>query len=196
MQTNDSNRESTGFRVDFIDPLFAVVIHIGFVEGLMTEPWFQEWRFPTGPEWLQALGFCVGLLTVILSWLGYHESIQSKPIKGAMRFVIDVLLLLVYIMMLVKYQSVGRILGLLAVVFFLFVLWDICKVREYKDQYAGNKKFLEKYPREAATGFFFLVSIIAWYLYRDNQHRSWAGVTFLITAVVINAGYRLAKKVL
>ena len=29
------------WRIDFIDPLFAVAIHVGLVEGLMKEHWLE-----------------------------------------------------------------------------------------------------------------------------------------------------------
>lgn len=41
----DSSAESR-FRIDFIDPLFAVAIHIGFVDGLMRESWLEQRQVP------------------------------------------------------------------------------------------------------------------------------------------------------
>jgi hypothetical protein len=74
MMTNqteaDRSRQDDGkFRIDFIDPLFAVAIHIGIVEGLMHEKWLQEREFPWSLYDFSNLFLFVAIL--IFTMLGY-----------------------------------------------------------------------------------------------------------------------------
>ncbi len=130
-QTNAAEGRLLPFRVDFIDPLFAVAIHIGIVEGIIGQKWFVEWRFPRGPELLSGLVFLLGMWTLVSSWLGYHQSIRDKPLKGLLRFIVDVLLVLLYALMLVKFENLGAVLLLLGAIYSLFVVWDFGKYMEY-----------------------------------------------------------------
>lgn len=78
------------FQIALIDPLFAVAVHIGFIEGIMQEQWFKEWHMPSGNDAFNLLVFGLCFLTIVLSWLGYHESIVYKPVRGIPRFLLDV----------------------------------------------------------------------------------------------------------
>src|SRR5262245_4102359 len=89
-----SQTKERSFLIDFIDPLFAVVIHIGFVEGLSHQKWLHARSIPSSTEdWANLLLFVAGFLTIVLSWVGYHKSIKKRPIEGDMRFILDVVLL-------------------------------------------------------------------------------------------------------
>jgi hypothetical protein len=67
--------------IDFIDPLFAVVLHISFVE-IMTKPWFSEIRLVIHSPYLFHLGTLIlAYTTIINSWIGYHQSIKKNPIN-------------------------------------------------------------------------------------------------------------------
>jgi hypothetical protein len=123
--------------VDFIDPLFAVALSLNF-EELKNEAWFTDWSLIVrSPEnFFVFLTLTLAWATVILSWVGYHRSIKTNPIRvrtlgGWWRFVLDVLLLIFYSILLIKYADFKRELRVLAVVFFLFVLWDIFKKIEH-----------------------------------------------------------------
>jgi len=144
------------FGIDFVDPLFAVAIHIGFTHGILEEPWFKEWRFPSGTEVFDVWVLALVLWTIILSWVGYHESIKTKPLKGMGRFVVDVLLVGSYAVLLVKYRNIDAILQLLVWIYFLFIVWDGFKVWEWHDKYQGQT-WQEKYRRELVTVLWFAV---------------------------------------
>jgi hypothetical protein len=78
------------FVADFIDPLFAIALHIGLAEGLIKEQWFHDWSWPIGNAAFNFFVFLLGFLTIVLSWVGYHVSIRANPIRGYMRFVFDI----------------------------------------------------------------------------------------------------------
>jgi len=127
------------YRIDFIDPLFAVAVHVGLTHGVLAESWFIQWRWPVGSEWLHLFSWLLGFLTLLLSWVGYHESIKLKPIKGLWRFILDVLLVTGYAFLLIKFRNLDAVLEILIGVFILFVLWDRCKVLEYKVPYSRRE---------------------------------------------------------
>src|SRR5205809_4877864 len=106
-----TDRDKKTFGIDFLDPLFAVAIHIGFTHGVLEEPWFKEWRWPRGHETFDALVLLLAFGTVVLSWVGYHRSISLKPLRaedrmGLVRFILDVVLVSLYALLLVKFKDI------------------------------------------------------------------------------------------
>ena len=124
------------FRIDFIDPLFAVAIHIGFVEGLLYEPWLEDRRFPSNlSEFANVFLFVAALWTIIASWVGYHKSIKSKPILGDARFVLDVILLMLYIFLLLYFKNSIAFAVIMFAIYAFYVAWDFHKTKEYPSRY-------------------------------------------------------------
>ncbi|WP_339026630.1 hypothetical protein WI604_17805 [Bradyrhizobium symbiodeficiens] len=127
------------FTIDFIDPLFAVAIHIGFVEGLLNEHWLHERVFPhTWADFANLALFVSAFWTIVASWVGYHKSIQSKPIMGQRRFVLDILLLALYIFLLLYFRDPIAEAIILAAIFTLYISWDFYKTVEYSDRYYNS----------------------------------------------------------
>ena len=124
--------------VDFIDALFAVTIGTSF-QQILYERWFNQlpwlWNKSTCFEVL-TLG--LAYLTVILSWQGYHESIRNNPIKDAPRFFIDIILLIEYFLLLVKYMVFWLELLLLAIIYLSYIPWDYYKIKEIRDGNLDN----------------------------------------------------------
>jgi hypothetical protein len=64
--------------IDFIDPLFAVVLHISFVE-IMTKPWFSEIRLVIHSPYLFHLGTLIlAYTTIIIVTVGLDTTNQSR----------------------------------------------------------------------------------------------------------------------
>lgn len=132
---NSKTDTTSKYRIDFIDPLFAVAVHIGIVEGLLQEGWFGNWRAPTLEESVNILFFFLGFVVLALSWVGYHVSISQNEIKSDARFILDIVLLIFYIFLLVTYQDIGVFMGFMFGTFIVYVLWDYYKTREHVDKY-------------------------------------------------------------
>ena len=151
------SNEGKHFTIDFVDPLFAVAIHIGFTHWFIDQPWFRDWRPPLGShEWFSSATFFLGFLTILLSWVGYHQSVRTKPIKGYWRFLIDVVLVATYALLLVKASHLQAVLFLLFVIYGLYGLWDLAKVFEYPEKFTGATHG-HRYRREYVTVLFFVV---------------------------------------
>jgi Ca2+/Na+ antiporter len=129
------------FRIDFIDPLFAVAIHIGFVENLFEHKWFKDRALPnTGESWADVLLFIIGLLVIVLSWVGYHNSINNKPIRDDWRFMLDIVLLVLYIFLLVYSSDVKWMAAWMVLIFVVYAAWDYAKTLEYPEDYYPNRQ--------------------------------------------------------
>jgi hypothetical protein len=134
-QGNEQPDNFYPFAITFIDPLFAIALHLGFSHGLFLENWFKEWRKPTGPEVFSIGVFTLGFVTIALAWLGYHRSISRKPLRGLARFAIDVLLVMIYAAVLMKFNNFGAVLLLLSLTYLLYLFWDLAKLLEYRAEY-------------------------------------------------------------
>ena len=137
MDSNDRRSENRGGEVDgqdpsasvtFVDVLFAVVMSLGLAQ-IMTRPWFKS--MPEGTASgiaFEILVILLGYSTLLLSWWGYHRSIRRKTLTGGMVgqaiFAVDILLLVGYWLLLVKFESFLFVLCVLSAIYLLYVCWD------------------------------------------------------------------------
>ena len=114
-------------KVDFIDPLYALAIGAGFQVTVM------EWKLDgSAPTSMHVAVAIFALLNLVLSWYGYHESIKQNPLRGSLRFILDIVLVLLYATIFVYYEDVRFVVLLLAIIQALFWVWDRFKACEYK----------------------------------------------------------------
>ena len=197
MPSGQSQDSGSGIAIDFIDPLFAVVISISFVE-VMKRPWFE----PGSGSFQVSFAFDItslglGYLTVVLSWVGYHLSIRSKPIlvetlPGFFRFILDVILLACYWLLLVKFENFLFVLLMLLVVNLVFVFWDQLKWREY-----ARTDTVETRRRRGVTMFwailFTALFLFYWGLGFSSDSLTVADWVFVALAYIATILYRLHK---
>jgi len=218
------NEETAG--LDFLDFLFTVAISVGLTPellngptGLLSEKWQLDGRWPNGQEWIQIGAFSVGFFNLTLSWFGYHASIRSRPLNyftgyGMVRFIIDVLLVIVYGIILIKYRNPNIVFFLLLVVWFIFVIWDVLKILEYWRPKAGGrpdaggekyfgpkwdetrktqskrKTALMVFRREFVSLFWFIALVV---IYSIRHGAKWNEWVFLVAAFGVTVLYRLNK---
>jgi len=172
--TTESSQSQSSIFIDFLDPLFAVAIGIGFQNGILLEPWLQNWVWPKSGELFHLFVFVLGMLTITLSWFGYHQSIRNKPLESNGRFILDIELLILYILLLFQYKNFGAVLFLLAAIYLSFILWDVLKVMEHTEDYRGiGGSQFKRYARELITVqwfIFFAVLSITHHFYEDNYY--------------------------
>jgi len=188
--------------VDFIDPLFAVALSLNF-EELKKEPWFTDWPLILRtPHNFTFLTLALVWATVILSWVGYHRSIKTSPIRvrtlaGWWRFILDVLLLVFYFVLLVSYQDFKRELRVLAIVFFLFIVWDRFKKIEHpRAEYADDAQWTKATAQRGVTVvwfIFFLCLAIFYWLHPPQTRYECEDWLLLAAAVVGTVLYRVHK---
>lgn len=123
------------FRDDFIRRLFAVAISVGFASTLVSMNWLKDGNWPNAIELEQIAILIVGLAATVLSWDGYLLSIDKKPLYDLPRFLIDIVLVFIYLFLLLSARQPSFFLSVLACIFTLYVVWDFLTVRLFVHQY-------------------------------------------------------------
>lgn len=113
------------------DTIFAVIMGLSFKEYYLI-------LAPPVPSFKLAM-LLLGYIVVVVSRVGYHRSISSKPYKSAKRFLVDLWILYMYFVLafapggkdyppnltIVVCAQVGVFTG--------YLLWDLVKRMEYPD---------------------------------------------------------------
>jgi hypothetical protein len=205
--SNSGQTETAG--LDFLDFVFTVAMSIGLTpeilggdfKGMLSEEWLRDGRWPAGGEWFNLGVFGFGFLNLTLSWFGYHASIRNKRLKwetivGMFRFVLDVLLVIIYGLMLIKYKQFGVVLANFSAVFVMFVVWDVLKIIEHwKEKYQRlwlARRFRAAFRRELVSGLYALLVALLWIAYSQWGLPRWSA---LVLALAITVLYRIHKKV-
>lgn len=132
---DDSQKAQASSRADFMKRLFAVAVSVGFASPLTRMVWIEKGTLPTDVEWHQIAILATALLATIGSWEGYFSAIDNRPLKGVIRFVIDIILVLIYMILLISSAHPNFFLPILVFIFLLYVIWDALTIYEYKDYY-------------------------------------------------------------
>lgn len=145
--------------VHFIDILFAVVIGQSFVL-LSSEGWFASWL---AQPFQNAFGIATLFLVYVLlvtSWVGYHQSTQSFPIKSVWRFIIDIILLFVYYMGFVYAGNFYTVIAIFASAFTLYTIWDIFRLKEYYSEKKLRRRLLKRLAISVGFTVGFLIIVL------------------------------------
>lgn len=190
MSEGDVKIQNGKIAIDFIDPLFAVVMHISFTR-IMEETDNLANLSLLSP--LQIGIIFLGYITLIWSWVGYHLSIRNKPIKletkaGQGRFVFDVILLICYWILVVSFDDLSRAIWFLAIIYWIFVVWDQLKWSEHENATTSSREQSTRYGVSTFWALVFtLIALINHFCPRIND---WA---FLAIAIIATVLYRLHK---
>jgi hypothetical protein len=174
-------------RKDLMRRWFAVAISVGFATTLVHMQWLNAGQFPNGDEWQQLARLTTALCAVVLSWEGYFFSIESKPLNTTPRFVIDFVLVLLYMVLLYTSKIPTFWLYIHAISFLLYFSWDLLSISEYRRTYSCAPAAQELATSEIYIGGF---------LGRDGVYRgpiitlSWTIFFVLLAASQIIFGHR------
>lgn len=189
MEGSMSRNIEPRFLLDFIDPLFAVVLSLSFGQILVADSWI--WDLSKGVQEFEFWVLMLGYLFVVLSWIGYHKSLRTAPLRantlpGIFRFVVDVVLLILYFLLLISFRDFERVLRFIVVILVFFVVWDVLKALEYPPH--GN---VGSILRRGVTVFwlivFFLMCIARSYFALPDLY-------FLLLAYLGTILYRIHKE--
>lgn len=204
MNTEDAENNTEPAGIDFLDFLFTVSMSIGltpevlgreYITGLLSESWVREGRSPSGSDAFNLGVFLLGFLTLTLSWFGYHGSIKKRPLKydtlsGMVRFIFDVLLVIIYGLILLRFRDFGIVLGLVVAAHLIFVIWDCFKIIEHWETYRDvpGPFYLQRFRREYVSGLYFILFFLLWVF-----SRYWPSWLSLILAITFTVLYRVNK---
>ena len=182
--------------VTFIDVLFAVVMSLGLPQ-VMAQPWFKSASWSAAPTIVfEVLVILLGYLTLLLSWWGYHRSLYRRGIyestwTGKSLFTVDILILVGYWLLLVRFENFLFVLCVLATVYVLYICWNCLRSRQ------DSETCPKQWRRRGVTILWTLVLLVILGIYgvlRLNGFLStpvdWA---FVILAHMVNFLYRWHK---
>jgi hypothetical protein len=125
-------------RDDLIRRLFAVAISVGAATTLARMGWVEHGRWPRMDEWQQLFVLAAALWATVLSWDGYLFSISTRPLRKTSRFVIDILLVFIYMFLLMTSKLLIWWVFLHALIYALYVVWDWLSVRDWPRTYSNH----------------------------------------------------------
>jgi hypothetical protein len=146
--SDDTRRARAEARADLIRRLFAVAISVGFAATLARMSWVQNGTLPNAAEVNQTLILATALLAAILGWDGHLLAMTDKPLFGFCRFLINLALVFIYMFLLMASAHPECLLWTLAVIFMLYVVWDVLTMRERISSYDPS---LADVPRATAA---------------------------------------------
>ncbi|WP_417798711.1 hypothetical protein [Terasakiella pusilla] len=138
-----SNQAVQDIRKDFIKRLFAVAVSVGFASTLINMDWVKDTRIPDLNEGKHLFILLTGLVATIGSWDGYFQALEKAPLERFGRFLIDITLVFLYMILLVTSQNQYLWIFLLSMIYLLYWLWDILSVIEHEEKFILDG---EKHP--------------------------------------------------
>src|SRR6266700_3809769 len=193
--------------LDFIDPLFAIVIGLGF-EAISREPTFTGSYLESlfySPQTLfgKSESFTIAVtalayLTVVSSWIGYHRSVLKKNIRitttaGLFRFGVDIILLGLYWLLLVNFENFPFEMLVLLLVYVFFVPWDLFKWQEYKPEEIDSRR---RRGVSVVWALIFLATYLLYVTYKPQASPRGDLVDWIVltVAIVWTVLYRVHKE--
>jgi hypothetical protein len=210
--------------VNLIDIVFTAVLTVSLtpevigMEGMLSEGWVRAAMAGKSVEMTPAesvhfMTFVIGASTLLLSWVGIHASLHTKPIKyettaGMFRFMLDVTLIFSYGLVLLFFRQFDVALFLLALIYLTFVVWDVLKIVEYREVYfspttmqqlglstAGpfaSAKVLVKYFSRQFVSLWFAICFVVLWVVSSGERRSHP-LLIASLALMFTALYRVGK---
>jgi len=199
-------------RKDFIKRLFAVAVSIGFAATLINMDWITKAHWPDDAEQNQIAILLTGLIATIGSWDGYFRALEKAPLENFGRFIIDITLVFLYMILLVTSYNHHLWVPLLGLIYVFYLAWDFVSILEHKskffkekDQYEGETNFtvvrrvyfdglfakegVNKGPAVTLVwALFFFIEVVLFYVFKSPNIIGLAIIN--IIALVL---YRVAK---
>ena len=154
----------TQFYAQAIHVLFAIVLGQSFMLASDIMIPIQSLFEPDNHMTVMALIFAY--ILIVSGWVGYSRSVSIKPHKdtnlGAMRFVIDLVILFeyFYLLRISQTEHVSDFPIVVVIIFLTYMLWDAVKYREHS---ARDRVWIKR--RGSITKKLFLVVLVATILY-------------------------------
>jgi hypothetical protein len=128
--STDARQARADARADLVWRMFAVAISVGFAATLAKMNWVQNGALPGPAELNQTLILATALLAAVLGWESHLAAMTEKPLFGFWRFLINLVLVFIYMFLLMASAHPECVLWTLAVIFILYVAWDVLTMRE------------------------------------------------------------------
>ena len=146
--STDARQARADARADLVRRMFAVAISVGFAATLAKMNWVQNGALPGPTELNQTLILGTALLAAVLGWESHLAALAEKPLFGFWRFLVNLVLVFIYMFLLMASAHPECVLWTLAVIFVLYVVCDVLTMRE---ETAGYDPALDGASRAGAA---------------------------------------------
>jgi uncharacterized membrane protein HdeD (DUF308 family) len=174
--SNSKDSLSTSF-VSLVDTIFGVILAEGFVV------YQTNILDPTLSPFID-FSLLLAYATIILSWIGYHRSVEIYEYKAnrwsRLHLALDISIVVLYAYLIFAAQTLSRMILGLFLVFIFYTVTGIVRIAEWKSRKAGHPEL----TMAIALGFLF-----EWFLsvkVKDGA-LSWS---LLVFAFILVFGYR------
>jgi hypothetical protein len=144
-------------RKDLIRRLIAVIISVGFasqIVGLQLIAWWEKGPSSHDPHVAQLVRLATGLLIILLGWDWYERDIEEMPLTGIKRFLLDAVIVLAELVVLLSSGDARLWSSVLALVFALYILWDILAIIDHPSAFALTpRQHFWEVPRDVVATY-------------------------------------------
>jgi len=134
LQVQDWNKRSEG-RADFMKRFFSVAVSVGFASKLGDLKFLSSFGIPSQEEIHQLILLVFATTVVVGSWEFYFRSIDKRPLIDWQRFVVDIVIVSLYIVFLLSVKVFDVFFVYLDTIMLLYIVWDILSMRVYPSDY-------------------------------------------------------------
>lgn len=124
----EESREVSRSFIQLADIMFAVIISSSLVS------FFDALRGGATLNAFSTYTLLASYVSVVLSWIGYHRSIQLYPHRGTIgtfRFILDLTILFGYLVLVYFYETFAVIVATYPLLFLAYLLWGCLKMWEH-----------------------------------------------------------------
>jgi cytochrome c oxidase assembly factor CtaG len=181
MNMANSETEASKHYVLFIDVLYAVVVG----ETIFT---YGEELFNI-PS-ISTLALVVTYISIISSFIFWHNAISKYPHQKPYRFFVDIIVLIVYLGIMFNHSKVDTLFYGFAILYFLYLVWDFLTRREY-DKTASRLK-------TSARNLIIMISVFIMrqlLIYLQTLYPQISTIFVDVTSLVVLAAFILTSQI-
>ena len=173
--------------VNLVDIIFAVIIAQSFIA-------LSDSVLPLQLTTFNFFTLIVAYLTIILSWVGYHESINLQHHRSWLRFALDLVILPVYLLLVNRFDDVGVFLLAFTILIILYLSWGVVKAWEYPKKKGAGCNHRPDYYRYLLRLPYLPLVILVWLFYEAHipqasilslEIRGWISIAILGSIAIL-----------
>jgi hypothetical protein len=137
---SDADRARSAGRADFMKRFFSVAVSVGFASKIGDFKFLSSLTIPNAEQLHQLVLLVFAMVIVVGSWEFYFVSIDKRPLVDWQRFVTDIVIVSLYIVLLLSVKNFDVFFLYLLLIMLAYITWDVLSMRAHPRQY-GLQEF-------------------------------------------------------
>jgi hypothetical protein len=138
MTLSNADEAKAKARADFMQRFFAVAVSAGFAAKINGLSFIYSMTLPTQGELQDVLLLVLAMSVVVGSWDFYFIALKDRPLVDWQRFVLDIVIVSLYIILLISSRYPSAFFMYLCVVIFLYFVWDVLSIKYFPSVYEAR----------------------------------------------------------